>query len=170
MPFGPGTRKLVLTAHVVTTVGWIGAVIVFLALALIGWTSHDPATVRAAYLVMDPAARLVLVPLALLSLVTGVIQSLGTPWGLFRHYWVVFKLLITVVATGILLIYLDTFARLAAVAGDPSSALEVVRNASPILHAALALLGLFAAVILAIYKPRGMTRYGWRRQTGTPRP
>lgn len=164
MLFSSGVRKLILTLHVITTVGWLGAVIVFLALAAIGLSASDPATVRGAYLVMEPAARLVLVPLAILSTLSGLLQSLGTHWGLFRHYWVIFKLLITLVATAILLIYMETFARLAAVAAAPVSQLEAVRSASPALHASLALVGLGLATVLAIYKPPGLTRYGWRRR------
>jgi hypothetical protein len=87
----PGIRKLVLTAHVVSSVGWLGAIAGFLALALVGLTSQNAQTVRGAYLVMEPAAWFVLVPLAFLSLVTGLVQSFGTAWGLFRHYWVSLK-------------------------------------------------------------------------------
>lgn len=171
MRFPSGVRKLVLTVHVITTVGWLGAVIVFLALAGIGLSAADPATVRGAYLVMEPAARLVLVPLALLSALSGLLQSLGTHWGLFRHYWVIFKVVITMVATGLLLIYMETFARMAAVAAEPEATLEAVRSASPALHAFLALVGLGIATVLAIYKPRGLTRYGWRtRQDRDLRP
>jgi hypothetical protein len=162
MLFPSGVRKLFLTVHVIATVGWLGAVVVFLALAGIGLSAADPATARGAYLVMEPAARLVLVPLALLSTFSGILQSLGTHWGLFRHYWVIFKLLITLVATGILLIYMETFAHMAAVAADEEATLQAVRNASPALHAALALAGLGIATVLAIHKPPGLTRYGWR--------
>jgi hypothetical protein len=160
----PRLRKFVFTAHVLTTVGWLGAVVVFLALAVIGSTSQDAQTVRGAYLVMKPAASFVLIPLALASLLTGIVQSLGTEWGLFRHYWVLFKLLITVFAVIVLLIYMETFSFMASVAADPRADLGVVRNASPMLHAALALGVLLVATVLAVYKPRGMTPYGWRKQ------
>ena len=157
-------RSFVLTAHLTASVGWLGAVIVFLSLAIVGLTSRDAQTARAAYLVMEPAAWFVLVPLAFASLFSGVIQSLGTNWGLFRHYWVIFKLLLTVFATIILLTYMETFRSMAAVASDPSSSPGLVRNASPVLHAALALLALLIATVLAVYKPRGVTRYGWRKE------
>ena len=160
----PRVRKVALTAHVTTAVGWLGTVVVFLALAVVGLTSQDAQTVRGAYLVMEPVAWFVLVPLSLASLLTGIVQSLGTTWGLFRHYWVLFKLLITVVATIVLLIYMQTFSFMAGVAADPSADLGVVRNTSPRLHSALALLLLFVATVLAVYKPRGMTRYGLRKQ------
>ncbi len=164
MTMTPRLRKFALTAHVASSVGWLGAVAAFLALAVVGLTSQDAQTVRGAYLVMEPAAWLVLVPLAFASLLTGIVQSLGTRWGLFRHYWVLFKLLITVFATIVLLIYMETFSFMAGVAADPSADLGVVRNASPGLHAVLALLLLLVATVLAVYKPRGMTRYGRRKQ------
>lgn len=160
----PRLRKFALTAHVTTTVGWLGAVVVFLALAIVGLTSQDAQTVRGAYLVMEPTAWLVLVPLAFASLLTGMVQALGTTWGLFRHYWVLFKLLMALFITIVLLIYMETFSAMAGVAVDPSADLALVRNASPMLHAALAVLVLLVATVLAVYKPRGMTRYGWRKQ------
>ncbi len=160
----PSLRKFVLTTHVISSVGWIGAILVFFALAVIGLTSEDAQTVRGTYLVMEPAAWFVLLPLAFASLLTGIVQSLGTPWGLFRHYWVLFKLLITVIATIILLVYMATFSFLADIAADPNANLGVVRNASPVIHAVLALLVLLVASVLAMYKPRGMTPYGLRKE------
>jgi hypothetical protein len=164
MTMSPRARNFALTAHVTSSVGWLGAVVVFLALAGIGLTSEDAQTVRGVYLAMEPAAWFVLVPLALASLVTGVVQSLGTAWGLFRHYWVVFKLLITILSTLVLLTYMQTFRFMAGVAANPGNGLDVVRSASPLIHAALALLVLLIATVLAIHKPRGMTLYGWRKQ------
>ena len=160
----PRLRKLVLCTHVTSTVGWLGAVVVFLVLAAIGLTSQDAQMVRGVYLVMEPAAWLVLVPLSLASLLTGLVQSLGTVWGLFRHYWVLFKLLITVLATIVLLTYMETFRAMATVAADPGADPDAIRNPSPLLHATLALLALLVATVLAVYKPRGMTRYGRSKQ------
>jgi hypothetical protein len=168
MTMDPGVRRFTLTTHVTSSVGWIGAVLVFLALAVIGLTSQDERTVRGAYLVMAPAAWFVLVPLAHASLLSGIALSLGTAWGLFRHYWVVLKLLITAFSTVILLIYMGTFRQMAGVAADPVVDLEVVRNGSPIVHSMLALVLLITATVLGLYKPLGMTRYG-RRKYDAPR-
>jgi hypothetical protein len=156
-------RRVVLTAHIASSVGWLGAVAAFIGLAVVGVSSDDPATVRGVYLVMEPAAWLVLVPLALVSLLTGVVQALGTPWGLLRHYWVVFKLVINLFATAVLLIYTSTFDSLADEAADPRADLATVRNVSPLLHASIAFVLLIAATILAVYKPRGRTPLGLRR-------
>jgi len=168
MTFAPGLRKFTLTTHVASSVGWLGAVIVFLALAVIGLTSDDEVTVRGVYLVMAPAAWFVLVPLAHASLLSGIALSLGTAWGLFRHYWVALKLLITAFSTIVLMIYMGTFRQMAGVAADPIVELGLVRNPSPVVHASLALVLLLVATILGIYKPFGMTPYG-RRKVGPAR-
>ncbi len=160
-------RKFALTAHVTSSVGWLGAVAVFLAHAVLGVTSEDPQMVRAVYLVMEPAAWLVLVPLAFASLLTGTVQSLGTTWGLFRHYWVVFKLLINVFATIVLLMYTQTLGYLADIAAQAtlsSDDLGLLRTPSVVIHSVLALLVLLVATTLAVYKPRGLTPYGLCKQ------
>ena len=162
MAFAPALRRFTFTTHVTSSIGWIGAVLVFLALALIGMTSHDERTVRGAYLVMAPAAWFVLVPLAHAALLSGLALSLGTPWGLFRHYWVVFKLGITLFSTVILLIYMGTFRQMAGVAADPVVELGLVRHPSPVVHAVLALILLLIATWLAVYKPFGLTPYAIR--------
>jgi hypothetical protein len=166
MTMTPRLRKFALTAHVTSSVGWLGAVAGFLALAVVGLASDDAQMVRAAYLVMKPVGWFVLVPLAFASLLTGLIQSLGTKWGLFRHYWVLAKLLINVFATIVLLMYMQTLGSLADIAETtvPSNDLDVLRSSSPLLHAGAALLLLVVATVLAVYKPRGMTPYGQRKQ------
>jgi hypothetical protein len=159
----PALRRFTFTTHVTSSVGWVGAALAFLAFAVIGFTADDPVKVRGAYLLMAPAAWFVLVPLAHASLFSGIALSLGTTWGLFRYYWVVLKLGITVFATVILLIYMGTFRQMAGVAADPVVDLATVRHASPIVHAILALVLLVAATVLGVYKPFGMTVYGERR-------
>jgi hypothetical protein len=167
MTMTPRLRKLALTAHVTSSVGWLGAVAGFLALAVAGLTSQDAQTVRAAYLTMELTGWFVLVPLTLASLLTGLVQSLGTKWGLFRYYWILAKLLINLFATIVLLMYMRTLDYLAGVAAEATESggdLGVLRSPSPTIHAALALLLLLVATALAVYKPRGMTPWGQRTQ------
>ncbi|RWQ59493.1 hypothetical protein [Mesorhizobium sp.] len=162
----PGLRKFALTAHVTSSVGTLGAVAGFLALAVAGLNSEDSQMVRAAYLAMELTAWFVIVPLALASLLTGLVQSLGTPWGLLRHYWVVTKLLLTVLVTIVLLLQMELIGYLADVSAETmlsSADLRVLRM-SPVIHAAGGLLVLLVPVVLSLYKPRGLTPYGWRKQ------
>jgi DMSO/TMAO reductase YedYZ heme-binding membrane subunit len=84
----PRLRKFALAAHFTRAVGWIGAVAGYIALDVAAATSQDPNTLRAAYLAMELIAWYVIVPLAFASLLSGLIMSLGTRWGLLRYYWV----------------------------------------------------------------------------------
>jgi hypothetical protein len=167
MIMSSGVRKFALTAHVTSSVGWIGAVAGFLALAVAALVTEDAQRVRATYLAMELTAWFVIVPLSLASLLSGLVQSLGTVWGLFRHYWVLFKLLINLFATILLLMYMQTLGYFAgAVADTTLSSADVLalRSISPVLHAGAALFLLLVATTLAVYKPRGVTPYGQRKQ------
>src|SRR5688572_14226079 len=70
MVMSPRLRRAALFAHITLSIGWMGAAVVFLALAAIGLSSENEQTARAAYLVMEPAARLALMPLAIGSLLS----------------------------------------------------------------------------------------------------
>jgi cytochrome bd-type quinol oxidase subunit 2 len=160
-------RNAGLTFHVLCSVGWAGAVTVYLALGVAARTSNDTDVVRAAYVSMDWAAWVVLVPLAVASLITGVLQALASPWGLFRHYWVVIKLVITVVATVVLVAYTQTLSVFAGVASRShflSADLRFLQSPSVVLHATGALLLLLITTVLAVYKPAGLTRHGQRQR------
>jgi hypothetical protein len=168
MTMTPRLRKLALTAHVTSSVAWLGAVAGFLALAVAGLTSRDAQMVRSADLAMDLTAWFVIVPLCFASLLTGLVSSLATPWGLFRHYWVLLKLLITVPATIVLLVHMQAISLLAGAAAETtltssSADLQGLRNLL-VTAAGAALLVLLVLTTLSMYKPRGMTRYGWRKQ------
>ena len=163
MAFPPPIRKLVLTTHVIASVGWLGAVAAFLVLALVALRTPDRALVRAIYIAMEPLGRQVVVPLSMASLGTGLVQSVGTRWGLLRHYWVVLKLAINLIATVVLFLYLPTLGALAAKARDGSPVADV-RSTSPVLHSTAALVLLAGATVLSVYKPPGMTKFGQRKQ------
>jgi hypothetical protein len=158
----PRLRRFVLTVHVVCSVGWIGAVVAYLALVVAALTSEDAQTVRATFLAME-LIYLALIPLAVASLLTGVVQSLGTKWGLFQHYWVVFKFVLTIVATSVLLLHMGTVSSLADRASETGSA-DLPGAGGELLHAGVGLLVLLATATLGLYKPPGMTRYGRRKQ------
>ena len=166
MPMTPRLRKFALTAHVTSSVGWLGTVAGFQALALAAVTSRDPQTIRGFYLAMELIGWYVIVPFCLASLVTGLVVSLGTPWGLFRHYWVLVKFLITVVAALILFGFTQTLGSLGDLAADATLSMSELRNLrqSPVLHSGGGLLAIFVATILAVYKPWSMTPYGRRKR------
>jgi uncharacterized membrane protein len=165
MIMSPRLRKFALAAHITSSVGWIGAVAGYIALDVAAATSQDAQTLRAAYLAMELIAWYVIVPLALASLLTGLVMSVGTKWGLFRHYWVLISLLLTIIATIVLLVETQTISYFADIAADPTTSGDDLRAlGSTLVHSVGGTVVLLVILVLNVYKPRGMTRYGWRKQ------
>jgi hypothetical protein len=160
----PGLRHLTLTAHIESSVGWLGAVVAFLALSIAGLSSASQELVRAAYIAMELIGWFVIVPFCLASLATGLIQSLGTRWGLIRHNWVVAKLVIAVLATILLTLHMRSVAYVASVAATTSLSASDLRQVriQLVADAALAIVALTIATLLSVYKPLGLTPYGRR--------
>jgi hypothetical protein len=160
----PGLRRLNLVVHVGSSVGWLGAVAAFLALSIVGRTSADAGSVRAVYVAMNLIGLYVMVPLSLAALVSGVVQSLITHWGLARHYWVLAKLALTVGAT--LLLVLHQFTAVAAAAeralgGAPAQLPDIGRLGKQLVFdAAFAAVVLVITTTLSVFKPWGRTRFG----------
>ena len=166
MNMTPAVRKFALTAHITFSVGWLGAVAGFLALAVAGLTSYDAQLVRGLYLAMGVTSWYAIVPLCLASLLTGLVMSLATKWGLFRHYWVTVKFLLTLVSTLILFGFMQTLSYIGVLAADTTMPIDELRklSQSPVIHSGGGLLVLLVNTTLSVYKPWGRTRYGLRKQ------
>ena len=146
-----GIRKLVLTAHVTASVGWLGAVLTYLVLATAAVISKDPQLTSASPIALELVGWYVIAPLSIASVATGLVQSLATEWGIFRHYWVATKFVLSVFAMTILFIHL----------GTTDQTTPMVQH---VVHAAGGLVVLLIATSLSVYKPQGMTPYGLRKR------
>ncbi len=159
---GSRLRRLLLAVHLGCSVGWVGAVCAYLALAFAVPPATDPEVVRAGWIGMELVGWYAVVPLAVGSLGTGVLMGVVTKWGVLRHYWVVISLVGTTVLTTVLVLHMPDVSALsdeARRAGDE----ELLRMGSDIAHAVTGLVILVGILILNMYKPRGMTRYGWHK-------
>jgi len=165
MTMTPVLRKFALAVHITSSVGWIGAVAAYLALDVTAATSQDAQMLRAAWIAMGLIAGTIIVPLALTSFLTGLVMSLGTAWGLFRHYWVLISFVLTIIAMSILLLETPLISRIADIAADPTTSTAELRALpNTLLHSVGGTLLLIVIQVLNIYKPRGLTPYGWRKQ------
>ncbi len=161
MNMTPRFQKFALLAHIAFSVGWFGAVVPYLALAIAGLISRDVQTVRAVYLSMELIGWYVIVPFSLAALLSGLVQSLGTQWGLFRHWWILVKFLLTIVAVVILVKHMQDVSRVSRMAKETMLSSGDLRP--ELIHAAGGLLVLLAAMTLSVFKPWSMTPYGRRR-------
>ncbi|GAC1329086.1 MAG: hypothetical protein NVSMB2_28240 [Chloroflexota bacterium] len=158
----PTVRKFALTLHLTCSIGWIGAVLAYLALGIAAVTSGDTETIRAAWIAMDVTGWWAIVPLAAAALLTGVVMALGTHWGLFRQYWIVISLLLAVLSTGVLVLHMPSVTASAALARRTDGL--TLTPGGDLFHPGVGLLVLLVVTVLNIYKPAGLTPYGWRKQ------
>jgi hypothetical protein len=162
MTLAPFSRKLLLLLHVTTSVGLLGAVAAFLVLAIAGLATADDNLATAAYLSMRILTFDLVVPLAAATLLIGLVQSIGTPWGLVRYYWIIVKLVLTGLAVAVLAMQLETVDLLAAAARTGMLESYWGGRFSMVLHGGGGLTVLVIATALSVYKPRGITAYGAR--------
>ena len=165
MLLSPFFRKFGLTAHITFSVGWFGAVAGFLALAIAGLTSQNPQIVVSSYISMDLITWFVIVPACFGTLLTGLIQSLATQWGMFRYYWVLVKFVLTIVATIVLLVHMQPISYMADMVSGATLSDSDLRGLriQLIADAGAALLVLLVATTISVYKPWGVTAYGIRK-------
>ena len=170
----PSRYKVSLTAHIMVSVGWLGVVFAKVVLGLAALTTKAPDISAALFVAMD-VLNGAFPPLAIGTIVTGVLLSLGTKWGLVEHYWVATKLLLTVgvIATAVQLGDRLVRQAIAAPSGPGADAGTILGMASaPSLLTSLAvthLLMLVAATVISVYKPWGKTRCGRRSTAQSPR-
>jgi hypothetical protein len=153
--------RIVLTSHLTFSIGWLGALAVFIVLAITGLTSQDILLSRSSLIAMELSAWYVIVPFCLTSLFTGIIQAVGTKWGLFKYHWIVVKLFLTIAMTILLLLHMQPISYLASVAKGPSFSNS--QNAEQLIDliakAGAAILVLLAIATISVYKPWGKIRF-----------
>lgn len=163
MTMPPALRKFALTIHLMASLGWIGAAGAYIALGVSAITARQGQSVRAAWVAMEVTGWFVIAPLALAALLTGLIMSLGTPWGLFRHYWVLISLALTTFAATVTLLHMPAVTAQTDVARRADAA-ALNQLGGDLFHPVVGLAVLLFITLLNMYKPRGLTPYGRRRQ------
>lgn len=161
MTMSPSIRRLTLSIHLTASVGWIGAVLAYIGLGVAA-TNGTPDTVRASWTAMEIIGWYVLVPLSIGCWLTGLVMALGSRWGLLRHYWVLFSFVLTTLAVVVLIMHMPDVSSVADVVKG-SSAEDLRQYGGDLFHAVLALMLLLAIQVLNLYKPAGVTPYGWRK-------
>jgi hypothetical protein len=159
----PALRKAALAIHLTVSVGWIGGVVAYIALGLWAITTTDDQSIRAAWAAMDTIGWYAIVPLAVAALATGLLMASGTRWGLFRHYWVIISLILTLIAVVVLLLHMPDVTATAEFAANASGD-QLTDLGGDLAHPTIGLALLLVVQTLNLYKPKGLTRHGRRLQ------
>lgn len=153
------TRKALTTVHIVSSVALLGQELVLVVLALVAIRSTDPSLVRGVYTLLGILVPSVGIPLFLVALVSGVVLSLRTRWGLLRHYWVIAKLVLLLATALMGALWVSPYAE--QLISDPRPGWQAAHLAGVLTQ----LSALTVATALSVYKPRGERR-GTRRRAG----
>ncbi|MCX5387597.1 DUF2269 domain-containing protein [Streptomyces sp. NBC_00083] len=145
-------RRGWLVAHIAVSVSWLGLTLGLLALGITACTTDSPAMTEAAYRAMKVFGDWLVVPIALVSLGTGVVLSLGTRWGLARHHWVWVKFWLTLVTLCLSAFSLRPEINGAVTAGVPDISLV----AAPVVSSS----AYFFMTAVSVLKPWGLTSRG----------
>ncbi|WP_432119650.1 DUF2269 domain-containing protein [Streptomyces sp. bgisy032] len=162
-------RRAVLVVHVVASASWLGLTLGLLALGITAAGSGDPAAVAASVRSMGLFADLLLLPVAFLTLGSGLVLALGTPWGLARHRWVWTKFWLTLATTAATAFALrpGVHEAVTAVAAGP------LPDASEVLMGPVVSLSAYVFMtVISVLKPWGPTKRGRRLRAsarGVPR-
>lgn len=177
-PPGPGTvgrvklsrpaRRAHLVTHVVASAGWLGLTVGLLALGITANTTGDPAMVEASVRAMKLFADRLLLPIAFLTLLSGLMLSLGTPWGLARHRWVWTKFWLTLATTTATAFALRPGVSAAAEAASAGHALP--DGGDVLIGPVVSLTAYVFMTVISVVKPWGLTRRGRRLRAAARRP
>jgi hypothetical protein len=129
----------------------------------LGVAAQNVETVRAAWIATELTGWFVIVPLAISALITGILLSVATTWGLMRHYWVVASLALTALSLGVVLLHMRAVCVMAE-AVRSSDVADVLQLGGEVIHPTLGLVVLTVVTTLNVHKPRGLTPYGTRKQ------
>jgi hypothetical protein len=158
------TRNAVLVLHVASIGAWIGVDVVLGVLVFTALGSDDVDVKALCYRALGLFLPWPLLVAGLATLATGITLGLGTVYGVLRYWWVVTKLGLNLVLSGLVPVLLGPALSDAVLygrqlgEGQPAteSVLRSVDNlVFPPLVSGAALL---VAVILAVYKPWGRIR------------
>ena len=166
---GARPSRLLLMVHILATVGLFGADLVLVTLGFSVVFGADPS---AAYPAAHLVASIVVAPLALVSLGSGVVLARLNGWGLFRYWWVTLKLAITLILTLVVLTVLVPRLGTAAAIATAHASFDIAQRVPLALAPALATATVFLVVnvALAVYKPGWRVRRGHHQITATSIP
>lgn len=159
-PLKRPVRRATLVVHVAASAGWLGLILGLLALALTAYTTESASAIEASYRSMKVFTDWLVLPLALLTLTSGLVLSLGTKWGLARHRWVFVKFWVTLATTTASVLMLRPGVSRAA--DIVASGGMVAEPRDLLMGPAVSLTAYVFMTVVSVLKPWGLTRRGRR--------
>ncbi len=164
-PLKRPARRAILVVHVTAAAGWLGLTLGLLALGLTAITTGSGPMIEAACRSMKVFTDWLVLPVAVLTLLSGLVLSLGTPWGLARHRWVYAKFWLTLATIT---------ASVLALRPGVNSAVDTVASGAPLAEPRDLVMGPIVSLtayvfmtVISVLKPWGLTKRGRRLRVST---
>jgi hypothetical protein len=154
-------RRVLLTLHLLFVAILFGVHVVLITLSLTAAFTDDESVLRACYTIMHLLATSSVRASTIGTVVTGLLLSIFTSWGLFRYYWIVWKEVLTLlcVVVGLVGIYQWTTRGLEITGGLGLLAKQVsaytVNQSYLFVGVVLQLLSMITMYMLSVWKPGG---------------
>ena len=163
----PRARKVWLTLHVGISVGWLGLSLGMVTLACTGLLAQTHAVQHGAYEIFHVFDLAVVIPSVVLTILTGLVVSLGTPWGLVKHRWVLTKFVISLTIPVVAGVESRWVTELIARTEDPAAEPGALGMWLLVTVCGFSVL-LWTATVLSVVKPWGRTRWGRQPSPSAP--
>jgi uncharacterized membrane protein len=163
-------KQLIVALHVISAASWIGGTMGLILLLIYLKSAANGEQLAYTLSSMEVIDDNLLKYPALLTLLTGVLLSVWTQWGLVKHYWVAIKLVLTVATIMMGILFLDNWtASLGEMIEDMGLATLQSREfqttwSSIIVMAGFNLASLLLMVFITYFKPFGKIKKLRRRE------
>lgn len=156
------SRRVWLTPHVGCSAAWLGLSLTMVVLSLVGVLSGDARPRHDAYRLMRIFDLVVVIPIVLAAIVTGLVVALFSRWGLTRHWWVLIKFTMSVSIPASAGYWQSWIRQLITATAQPAGAVPAGTAARLTGCLAVGIAFLVAATALSTYKPGGWTPWATR--------
>ena len=156
-------KRWLLSAHILCAVAWLGAALCSLIFSLTALFTIDAHLLNATYVFADILDKAILRGGAIGALITGILLSVLTQWGLIRFYWIIVKEIVSVlcIVVGIIISgWNDNAISLTAHKG-----LQVFHNPLYLTNRTLVFMGicfqilaLSGVIVISVFKPWGQRK------------
>lgn len=154
-------RKWLLALHLIFSGIMIGGAVAFLIFSITAASTDDEGVLKACYFCMYVLAKTSIRASTIGALVTGILLSVLTRWGLFRFYWIMVKEVLTLlaVALGPVGMYYWSLKAMTLTSAEGLNAIKnpvfIVNNGQLWTGIALQIISLTAIFAISVFKPWG---------------
>jgi hypothetical protein len=166
---GATERRWLLTLHLLFSGLMLGEAFVFLILSITAASTNDAGVLQACYTSMHVLAKTAVRYSVIFAIITGILLSVRTHWGLFKFYWIIAKegLTLLSVALGPIGMYVWTLKAVKLTSAEGLSVLQdpafIVNRGELWTGIILQILSLSAILVISVFKP-----WGARKQKNDP--